>query len=204
MPSKPDLIEHRLHNHHILIVEDDIHLAERIAELFKEETGLKPEVAYYMDQATYILSDSDGFDLVVMDVMLPKTREDFEAIQELEKILEEARVVAEKYGSQPLTGVTNTELFDARYKRSQALRQIDDLIVREGGIALVEEWHNITATQNKFSAVLYLTAVGNPIFVQRGLSAAKEVSDWLIKPVSSDEILSRCVKLLQKVKSHGR
>jgi DNA-binding response OmpR family regulator len=199
MSSKPEPIERPLHNGHILIVEDDVRLAERIVALFKEYSSLEPSVAHCMEQATDILSNSAGFDLLIMDVMLPKTQEDFIEVQELKKILGRARAVTEKYGSQPLTEKRSTELNDARYRRAQALKLIDDLIVQEGGIALIEEWRNTTATQNKCRAILYLTSVGSLITVERGLSDAREISDWIIKPISSNEILRRCAKLLQKV-----
>ncbi|HVM72953.1 MAG TPA: hypothetical protein VMT91_14410, partial [Anaerolineales bacterium] len=176
-----------LKNRRTLIVEDDKGLSKRIAQLFQENTGIEPSIANFMQEATKILSESEGFDLVIIDIMLPKTLEDFNIIQEYEKVLDETRAVIEKYGSQSFDPTENIQLFDARYRRSEALNQINKHILREGGIYLVDEWHRIAETQNKILAVLFLTAVGNPDAIKKGLTLIDGISDWVVKPVSSEE-----------------
>jgi DNA-binding response OmpR family regulator len=187
-------IKEALCNCHILVVEDDAPLASRIVRLFTDFT-VPPEIAHSMEQARRIIADGQGnFGLAIMDVMLPPSDEDFKEIREHEKTLERVRKEVEEAGTHPVDDNAKRRLFDARYNRAQALRQIESLIDPEGGIKLVEEWRS----SNQLFPILFLTAVGNDKMVKRGRSAAGEYSDWAVKPVPSILILEKCVNLLLK------
>jgi DNA-binding response OmpR family regulator len=188
-------IKEVLCNCYVLIVEDDAPLASRIARLFEGFTITRPVVAHSMEQARKIVADSqDSFGLAIVDVMLPPTDEDFKEIQEHEKTLERVRKAIEEAGTHPSDDNVKRALFDARYERAQALRQIESLIDREGGIELVEEWHR----SHQLVPILFLTAVAKDKIVRRGRLVAGECSDWVVKPVPSYLILEKCVNLLLK------
>jgi DNA-binding response OmpR family regulator len=192
-------IEGALRNCRVLIVEDDIHLAKNIAAIFKEHTGLEPEVAHCEEEARDIVANGQNiFCLAIIDVMLPKTRLALAEIAKHEKTLESIRETIEKAGTHPHNEATKLALSDARWKRSQALEQINALIDREGGIELVKEWRKESSRQNDFFPILYLTAIGNDAAIQRGRLAAGECSEWIVKPVPSNVILEKCVNLLLK------
>jgi len=180
----------------VLIVEDDITLARNIAKLFRDSTGTEPVVAHCIENAREKTAAADKrFDLAVVDAMLPQTKKDFKLVQEFEKILARARATIEKIGETP-SASQRTQLKEARFEREEALRRIFELIDREAGIKLVEEWRSSDSKNARDLPVLYLTAVGNEPARQRGADAARTRSDWLVKPVSGKLIVQKSEELL--------
>jgi DNA-binding response OmpR family regulator len=180
----------------ILIVEDDRWLADRIAMLFAEYADTEPKVAESVEAARTVVPDVlESFDLAVIDVMLPKTSDDLKIIREHQETLDSLRREIAEIGAVPADKQAEIKLADARYRRSQALAEINNLIDTEGGIALVEAWRNVSKGHVLVLPVLYLAAVSKEATVRRGLEAAK-YSDWLIKPVPSELILEKGVSLL--------
>lgn len=193
-------IKDALRNCQVLIVEDDIRLAENLAELFKEYTDKDAVIAYCMQTAHEQILQKE-FNLAIVDVMLPGTEDDFQKICDYEKILAKIRRTIEKIDTLSDDDKDREKLMDARYKRAETLNQIDNLIRRDGGIELVKEWSRSDSSKIRDIAILYLTAVGNNASIQRGLSAAKGHSDWLVKPVPSIKILEKAMELIQKKKT---
>jgi DNA-binding NtrC family response regulator len=195
MPLETKHIKDMLSGCRVLIVEDDASLASRVAALLKDYTCVEPVIAYSIQEANEAVAGNiEEFGLATVDILLPLTDEDFKEIQEHEKTLEHVRKAIEKASTHPTDEDTRRKLFDARYERSQALRRIESLIDREGGINLVAGWRE----HHKLFPVLFLTAIGNDAMVRQGFSAAKENADWVVKPVSSDLILEKCANLLLK------
>ncbi len=180
----------------VLIVEDDEELAARMRGLVEERTKVPPVVVHSMQEANEAMRGSrdESFGLVIMDVMLPETEKDFANIQSQMRIIDEARSTIRRLGPNPNDSTSQTALAKARHKRAAALSVIDELIVKDGGIRLVEKWFAKSA--NASLAVLYLTAVGNEAETRRGIDLAPHRSAWLTKPTSSEEILRKMTELL--------
>ncbi|MBZ0285046.1 MAG: response regulator [Anaerolineae bacterium] len=191
-------IKDSLNNCKVLIVEDDDLLAKRIKSLFEKYTHLEPTIARYMGAARAIVTKRGGdFDLVILDIMLPATRQDFGEIQGLEKRLKDLRMKLEG-DSASLDESAQAARRDARYERGEALKRIEELIDREGGIKLINEWLKYYPDENQRFTVLFLTALGNNEVVTRGLHLAGQFSDWIVKPIPSDLILEKSANLIVK------
>jgi CheY-like chemotaxis protein len=181
---------------HVLIVEDDNKLAEKISQLFRELTKNEPVVVHCIEDAKgEIAKSGNRFDLAVVDIMLPQSREDFRDIQKHEKKLADARATVDRIGEEP-NDSEQRELLEARLQRQEALRRIFDLIDREGGISLIRECRDSQSECPFNAAVLYLTAVGNEPARQRGAEAADNRCEWLVKPVPSELIVRKSIALL--------
>jgi DNA-binding response OmpR family regulator len=183
-----------LKNRLVLIVEDDRELAGRIASLIKEYTGLDPKVANSVEAARNSVDAArQDFGLVIMDVMLPPLENNLTLIERLEERLESLRKRIKEAAARPNDEDMKSNLFKARDERAHVLDQIDALIDAEKGFELVSKWRQ---TGHTFP-ILFLTAVGADDIVKQGKEAAGERSDWIVKPVSSELILEKCVDLLK-------
>ena len=191
-------IRERLIGKHVLIVEDEKDLAKRLAELFHEITGQAATVVHTMECAREVMNDAAArpFDLVVMDVMLPKTRMTYKDIDDHLATLDAQRTIIAKIGVPATTVEQQQELVEARAARAQALAAINDLIRDRGGIELIEEWRSGSMQHAENVAVLYLTAIGNEVAVNEGLQVARGPAAWLVKPVASGEILQHAAELV--------
>jgi DNA-binding response OmpR family regulator len=182
----------------ILIVEDSVDLAERIANLLKPYCGVDPVLVHSMEKAKDTMrSGSVQYSLAIVDIMLPRTEGDFKQMRDHEKILEEVRKTIRESVSQGDQGAKQ-DLIEARANRAAALRQISHLIDTRAGIALVDAWQPILAEQGHRLPILYLTAVGNDRAVREGLAVAGEHADWAVKPVTARDILDRCAMLVRR------
>jgi response regulator of citrate/malate metabolism len=187
-----------LKNCRVLIAEDEDPLARRIARLIKDYSQFDPVITHYMEEARQIMAnEKQGFDLVILDIMLPTSEEDVQDIQILkEKLQEKLGVLSEAIAlsnQQPENKDAKIAVSEARDAQALILKQIDRLIDREGGIQLVKEWRAANCT----FPILFLTA-GSEAIVQRGLLAAGENSDAVVKPAPSEVIQEKCINLLQK------
>jgi DNA-binding response OmpR family regulator len=188
----------------ILIVEDSVDLAERIARLLKPYCGVDPVLVHSMEKAKDIVKSSTvRFSLAIVDIMLPITDDDFKQMREHEETLEEVRQVIRESVSRS-DDAANQDLIEARANRAAALRQINRLIDTRAGIELVAAWQPILAEQDHQLPILYLTAVGNDSAVREGLSVAGEYADWAVKPVPARDIIDRCVRLVRAAGSAGQ
>ena len=186
----------------ILVVEDDATLAKRIAELFKDFTCEDAVVLHSMDAAkTAVQENNAPFHLVVMDVMLPANERNYKAICEHEKKLDELTQRIMQINSAPATSEENFELTEARQRRAQVLSAIQKLIVKNGGIQLVNIWRTNGPENLRLVPILFLTAIGNEKDVADGLKAAGGIGSWLVKPVASEEIIERSIRLLNQVQT---
>jgi DNA-binding response OmpR family regulator len=176
----------------ILIVEDDTLLAKSIAQLLSAFTITSPIISHSVQQALDEVAKPEcTFDLAIVDIMLPEDEAAYALICDREKRLQEiGSIIDETAHLAP--EITREKLFKARYERSQILAYISHLINPNGGIELVTQWRE----GNKHFPILYLTAVSNETVVKTALSLPGGHFQWLVKPVSSDEIIEKCCSLL--------
>jgi DNA-binding response OmpR family regulator len=185
----------------VLIVEDSVDLARRIAKLLKPYCGVDPVLVHSKEEAEATLKDDlEGFCLAIVDVMLPITKADFEQVRMHEKTLADVREKIRELVSEG-DQAAQQELIEARASRAAALRQISLLIDTEAGIALVRAWQPILSSQGRQLPVLYLTAVGNHHAIHEGSTAAGGAVHWAVKPVPARDILAHCATLVKSAKT---
>ncbi len=187
-------VKETLNQRRVLIVEDDRELANRIASLIEGFTEAKPVVVHTMETARKkVRGAKDRFDLALLDIMLPRTEEHFGKIGVLEERLETLRIVIKGANSRQKDDSMWEALVDARDERAYVQRQIEELIVLDGGIQLADEWRD----DGLQFPILFLTAIGAVETSQLGLKCAGNRSAWIVKPAPSDRILDECVALLK-------
>jgi DNA-binding response OmpR family regulator len=199
MTAETDASYEELRDCRVLVVEDDDTLARRIADRLHAYTGVKPRVAHSVRQAHRIVADAQGgFELAVVDVMLPQTEVAWKRVRALEQRLDEAARAIREVGPLPSDEAAKIRLADARYDRARALPAITDSIDRRAGIGMVKEWRD---KGTLLCPVLYLTAVGNDLAIKDGLDAGgANRSDWLVKPAPTNVILEKCSLLIRASK----
>jgi DNA-binding response OmpR family regulator len=188
-------VKNALEKCRILIVEDDRELANNLFELIKSFTQPEPLVVHTMETAlkqVLKINKSIDFDLVILDVMLPRTEEQLKKIEQFQMELEELRNIIRALKSKT-EGLPQSEMEAARAKRARIQWQIDELVVPDGGIQLVKDWHNAGIQ----FPILFLTAVGDPEKINRGKASAGKCCEWIIKPAPDEEILAKCLTLLK-------
>lgn len=191
-------IEAVLRGRRVLIVEDDVGLAGRIARLFKEHAGTDPAECRSIKGALDCLAEETaGFDLAVIDAMLPRTEEALADIQDLrETVRKTTGILAESEFSEPEDDAKREKYLDAQLRRSQALKRMYELIDEHGGITLIERWVEQHEGRPWTLPTLFLTAVSLTGGLHDRLARCGVRYDWLVKPVSSEQILSKCAALL--------
>lgn len=189
----------------ILIVEDDKKLSKRIAQIFLEHTETAPIIVdNQSDAQKCIIASHNQIALAVMDIMLPVTIQSVRQIRKLEKTIEQAKATINKQGN--IKGIDNLhpELSDARIIRSQALKQINQLIDLEGGINLLERLRIQLNGSGICFPILFLTSIGNDQLIRRGTVLTGDKSDWIIKPAPSELILEKSLNLIHTYSSFGK
>jgi CheY-like chemotaxis protein len=182
----------------VLIVEDDIHLAGEIVDLLTPLTECTPIVSHSMEAALRQLESVPEFDLVILDVMLPRSESEFDKILSIEERVREFRKEISLLERRERDPEAIERLKGIRYERAIALKTIDDLIDSRGGISLIEEWKRSHLNSNWSFPTVFLTAISRDQERQRGRQAAGDHSEWLVKPVSSETLCEACAGLLLK------
>ena len=180
----------------VLIVEDNTSLAEKMERVFSQFPGSDVAVTHSMESARGAMDQEGPFGLVVLDVMLPATEDDYERNLEYEEIMKKAKNTIRRIGTSPTNRTDRERLQDARFDRARAREAIEKLINDEGGITLAAEWRQSDDAGKQNMPILFLTAIGNEDTSERGLEKAKRRASWLLKPVSSKGILREAVELI--------
>jgi DNA-binding response OmpR family regulator len=195
---KKDDVKKILEGKHLLVVEDDEGLSYRLVKEF-ERCGVSRVAQEYAVETGLRELNNKGtkYDLIVVDVMLPKTEDDFRHIQDFRKELKECRkILREEDTADPGDGKYRQELAKARERWRPLNEAIALLIRKEGGIEMVKQWLEGLKGE-RHPPILYLTAVGNPNTKEPGLRAVElRHADWLVKPVTVDTLVDRAAELI--------
>jgi FixJ family two-component response regulator len=182
-----------LGNLQVLIVEDDVKLATQLAGLIKEFAHREPVLVHTMEAARKMVAEEkERFGLLIMDVMLPESNQDFDDIGKFKKKLIILRKKIKEASTRPADQLSQEILENARRDRAHIQRRIEELIQDAGGIHLVEEWHKAGIQ----FPILFLTAVGAQEMIDWGKAAAGKYCEWITKPAPDEEILAKCKMLL--------
>jgi CheY-like chemotaxis protein len=182
----------------ILILEDDSGLAKRLMNIF-QEYGAKVNIKHYIDAGLEELQKKGTeYDLIIVDVMLARTKEDFEKIS---KYREEVDTCVNVLMQEEEYGLNDTEykkvIEDARQRRSFLLGAIVDLVTNDGGIEVIEKWIK-GISDSKRPGILYLTAVGTSNMIEKGKNAAEfKKVEWLVKPITPAKLILMSIELMK-------
>jgi DNA-binding response OmpR family regulator len=179
----------------VLIVEDDGDLANRMKTLIYEFVSKEPLVVHTMEKAIVIVKEKrESLRLVILDLNLPETEEDYRMIKEFEKEKDTLIEKIDMINARSEGEDKRLALREARDDRSRKQQEIAALILHYGGIQLVEEWRRSGAS----FPILLLTAVGNDGDLAKVLQKEGSNAARIVKPATSEEILEGCLKLLQR------
>lgn len=201
----------------VVIVEDDAELATRLkAELEQYGMIVEGHIAWIRGEGGAIEClrvKGPKVDLLILDVMLPATEENYKQLIAIEKELKDLRgTFVRASSSQPQTEDFNQKLQEARNRRKDLLAKSRELIEKEGGVDLVEEVLRVDPPL-PLPPVVFLTAVGHEQIIVRAQTVIQEQSKvrketirslWLVKPQTIGAILDAAVDLIGKPKSGGK
>jgi CheY-like chemotaxis protein len=183
-----------------LIVEDDKEQREAVTDILSE---FFPE--FHREKATTfecaIEKVKEKYDLLIIDVMLPKDKTAEKKIEELEEKRYELLNQTIPQSRNESDASINPRPSDQSYAVLAIDQEMKRHIEMEGGVNVVEEYRNNTVGKDRIcdTPVLYLTARGLPKLRQRGLSyISKNKVKWLEKPASRGEIREAIAKILQQ------
>jgi len=199
-------IKENLAGKKILIIEDDESLPKRLANEFGRY-GAKAEVKHCVESGLEELKQNGlNYHLIVVDVMLPQTKEAFQQIQHwIKEITEYNEVFIQEDEAESNNVEFNKIVENAKHRRSVLLEKITKEINPRGGIEMVKDWldwlkNNRDDEGEKIERppILYLTAAGNVEIIMDGkeVAGAKDV-EWLVKPVSGLKLMHTAAELLE-------
>jgi DNA-binding response OmpR family regulator len=210
MKWNPDLIRNRLKNRRVLLVEDDKDLAPRLEHVFAEcgarVVARRCVIGESEGALNLLLQETDPFDLVCVDIMLPLTETDLKECdglqQEWDELQKEISKVRRSYRDEDFSGKARQEVEDLRKKLDELDRAMRGKINREAGMNMIQQWcdrkrQKCGITWTPSAGILFLTA-------RQALSLADRVKEikvdtkWIIKPSSVEQILEAAAELLMQ------
>lgn len=198
---KEEEISERLTGKSILIIEDDESLSKRLVNVFKR-FGVVVDIRYCVDSGLEVLKRNGlNYDLIVVDVMLPRTEDEFRQIQRCRSEEKECIKVLMQEDEDDLDDEELAKkLEDTRKQRASLLKRIVSLITDRGGIEMVDKWLSelMDKEKKRRPAIFYLTAVGNEDMNSEGKRVVgDERVEWIVKPVTGTKIIQTAAHLLK-------
>lgn len=189
--AKTEEVKEILAGRRVLIVEDDEGLTERLGKEFKRFGADEVAIRFTVEGGLKELKEKGSeYDLIVVDVMLPETQEDFMQIQGLTGQLKKyQKILKQEDTAHPGDQQYQKDLAKARERWRPLNKVITSLIRKEGGIEMVSEWLGALQDASR-PPILYLTALGGMEHRMHGIGVTdgKDV-EWLVKPVTVDTLM---------------
>ena len=186
---------------HFLLIEDDEVLIGKLKTIFQNIYLLEPVVKSYYNEALTELKTNNHYDLIIFDIMLPMTNNDFSKIRGLKKELNNyIDVIIRDEDESPNDPSFKFDLEQAREKRTAIAAEINKYIDQEGGIKLIEEWmKNIGLVASP--PILALTAIGPNEFIKTQERINKVMSfknvGIIQKPVTTEKLIKEINELIK-------
>jgi DNA-binding response OmpR family regulator len=185
----------------ILVIEDEHNIRQRFVEFLKSPQRVISQ-AENMERARNIFRDDwNKIDLIIMDVMLPKN--DVDSI-ELKKLMMEREEAYDQWLilEEIRESNDNQQWRRARFAVDLLDRKIFELLDDEGGINLIKERVALNGGDKLQKPVIYLSARENRPLQEVGLDLIMEGrSEWLVKPVTEEEVKEAVHRLLSNKES---
>lgn len=164
----------------VLVVEDDAGVAKNIANLLQDLTRVPVKIAHSMLEARELFVIEGGFDLALVDDILPETESDYGKLLNEEKILTKTRAAIKAGG----------DLGEVRNCRAQALRRTEDLVNPIGGVELVKRLRGV---YGYFPVVfMFSSSRSEEVKFQKGIRG-----QTFMKPVPNQLIVNECVRAIK-------
>lgn len=192
----------KLAGQRILIVEDDESLPLRLIKEF-EQCEACVTVKHTVESGLMELKESGtDYDLIVVDVMLPESEEDYQKIQQFRCTVKQVMNVPQQKSTGDANDKEASRLQEqAREKRRFILEQIDMLTCKDGGFQLVKQWVEELGGKSR-PPIIYLTARSDPGAKQEGIEAAGGQNVvYLGKPVTLVQLLGTAVQVISEMKT---
>lgn len=184
----------------ILIVDDDDYFAIRLAELLSTHGVNQLHTAGSIEQALRLMKESKlHFDLILLDMIIPETNENLEAVRAGETQLKEITSILTS--AESLENLDAEKINEIREMRSKVLAEEDGLVLDDGGLLFLERLQQSRSKKVKLPPVLFLTAVANIDVKNRARKLVGEDLHWLVKPVIYEEILNEVTKIINQSQS---
>jgi CheY-like chemotaxis protein len=195
------MISENFEDKHFLLIEDDEELIVKLTTLFNNCNLKELVIKSCYDEALAELKLNKPYDLIIFDIMLPRTNNDFSKIRELKKELNKhIDVIIRDEDESPNDSSFKFDLKRAREKRTAISCQINKYIDQEAGIKLIEEWmKNIGFVTSP--PIITLTAIGANEFIKTQERINKVMSfknvSIIQKPVTTEKLIKEIKELLQ-------
>jgi CheY-like chemotaxis protein len=195
------MISENFEDKHFLLIEDDEELIVKLTTLFNNCHLKELVIKSCYDEAFAELKLHKHYDLIIFDIMLPRTNSDFSKIRELKKELNKhIDVIIRDEDESPNDSSFKFDLERAREKRRAISCEINKYIDQEAGIELIEEWtKNIGFVTSP--PIITLTAIGANEFIKTQERINKVMSfknvSIIPKPVTTEKLIKEIKELLQ-------
>ena len=160
------MISENFEDKHFLLIVDDEGLIVKLTLLFNNCNLKELVIKSCYDEALAEQKTNNHYDLIIFDIMLPVTNNDFSKIRELKKELNEyVNIIIRDEDECPNDSSFKIDLERAREKRTVISNEINKHIDQETGIKLIEEWLK-NFKPSIVPPILALTAIGPNEFIK--------------------------------------
>jgi CheY-like chemotaxis protein len=184
-----------------LLVEDDEVLIEKLKKIFSNNMLETLVVKSFYDEALVELKLDKQYDLIIFDIMLPTTLDDFNNTKNLkDELNKHISTIIREEDENPSDSGFKLELEQARERRTIISQEINKYIDQEGGIKLIEEW--IRSIKNSTTPpILALTAIGPNEFskTQEIINKVMKFKNVRVlqKPATAERIIKEIKELIE-------
>jgi len=197
----------------ILYIENDKTLVYNFKDALNEELpridssiSIRLQIAYDMEEARkWLIQNGERFDALMVDVMLPRNKQEREQLDRLERKRREALLKLERkkdYDKDRL----DDETIHLRFEIDQLDFEIEKYLDMEGGYNVLKEWaHSLDASGDKENPrplelpVVFWTARAMPEVREKCKSIVhKDYFKWFEKPSDELDILKELLKMVKE------
>jgi DNA-binding response OmpR family regulator len=189
----------------ILVIEDDetfreLRLVGHLVAAGAEEQDIEQKNCVET-ALTELKEAADKYDLIFIDVMLPQTELDVELINDLNADLVALRQVIGREGQIDKSNHSAVDELQRAYERRPLiLAQVRSLIGERSGLDMLIEWRKKCDHSREYPPFLFLTCVGSESAIEEGMGTISGHGEWLVKPVTVDDLLLASARLIAKGK----
>jgi DNA-binding response OmpR family regulator len=189
----------------LLLVEDDRTFREgRLVKHYCDAGVREKDIAWKNcaeEALEELLKSCATYDLIVIDIMLPQTKEDVKMIEEINADLRRLRDITRKEGQVDKNDKEAISALHAAYERRPVLLSlIQSLISDREGLEVLKKWKAACNRSEHYPPFLFMTCVGNQAVIDEGMSLVEGHGEWMVKPVTVEDLLHTSARLIEEGK----